>query len=109
VQNGTVTVDVELTGELPKGARPDLSVDGIVELERLENVLYVGRPAQGQGESEIGLFRMVAGSDEAVRTRVSLGRASVSTIEVLEGLEEGDEVILSDTTAWDSFDRIRVN
>jgi HlyD family secretion protein len=109
VQNGTVTVDVELTGELPKGARPDLSVDGIVELERLENVLYVGRPAQGQGESEVGLFRMVKDSDEAVRTRVSLGRASVSTIEVLEGLEEGDEVILSDTTAWDSFDRIRVN
>jgi HlyD family secretion protein len=109
VQNGTVTVDVELTGELPKGARPDLSVDGIVELERLENVLYVGRPAQGQGESEVGLFRMVKGSDEARRTRVSLGRASVSTIEVLDGLEEGDEVILSDTTAWDSFDRIRVN
>jgi len=109
VQNGTVTVDVELTGVLPKGARPDLSVDGIVELERLENVLYVGRPAQGQGESEVGLFRMVKGSDEALRTRVSLGRASVSTIEVLEGLEEGDEVILSDTTAWDSFDRIRVN
>ena len=109
VQNGTVTVDVELTGELPKGARPDLSVDGIIELERLENVLYVGRPAQGQGESEIGLFRFVEGSDEARRTRVSLGRASVSTIEVLDGLEEGDEVILSDTTAWDSFDRIRVN
>ncbi len=109
VQNGTVTVDVELTGKLPKGARPDLSVDGIIELERLENVLYVGRPAQGQGESEIGLFRFVKGSDEARRTRVSLGRASVSTIEVLKGLEEGDEVILSDTTAWDSFDRIRVN
>jgi HlyD family secretion protein len=109
VQNGTVTVDVELLGELPKGARPDLSVDGIVELERLENVLYVGRPAQGQGESEIGLFRMVEGSDVAVRTRVALGRASVSTIEVLEGLKEGDEVILSDTSAWDSFDRIRVN
>ena len=109
VQNGTVTVDVELTGELPKGARPDLSVDGIVELERLENVLYVGRPAQGQGESEVGLFRLVKGSDDAVRIRVSLGRASVSTIEVLEGLEHGDEVILSDTTAWDSFDRIRVN
>jgi HlyD family secretion protein len=109
VQNGTVTVDVELLGELPKGARPDLSVDGIVELERLENVLYVGRPAQGQGESEIGLFRMVKGSDEARRTRVSLGRASVSTIEVLDGLEEGDEVILSDTSAWDSYDRIRVN
>ena len=109
VENGTVTVDVELLSELPKGARPDLSVDGIVELERLENVLYVGRPAQGQGESEVGLFRFVKGSDVAVRTRVALGRASVSTIEVLEGLEEGDEVILSDTSAWDSFDRIRVN
>jgi HlyD family secretion protein len=109
VQNGTVTVDVELLGDLPKGARPDLSVDGIVELERLENVLYVGRPAQGQGESEVGLFRLVKGSDEAIRTKVSLGRASVSTIEVLDGLEEGDEVILSDTSAWDSFDRIRLN
>ena len=109
VENGTVTVDVERLSGLPKGARPDLSVDGIVELERLENVLYVGRPAQGQGESEVGLFRFEKGSDVAVRTRVSLGRASVSTIEVLGGLDEGDEVILSDTTAWDSFDRIRVN
>ncbi len=108
VQNGTVTVDVELVGELPKGARPDLSVDGVVELERLENVLYVGRPAQGQGESEVGLFRLVKGSDEALRTRVSLGRASVSTIEVLDGLEEGDEVILSDSSQWGDAERIRL-
>jgi HlyD family secretion protein len=109
VQNGTVTVDVALEGPLPKGARPDLTVDGTIELERLEDVLYVGRPAQGQGDSVVGLFRLVPGSDEAARTRVALGRASVSTIEVLEGLEEGDEVILSDTSAWDAYDRIRLD
>jgi HlyD family secretion protein len=109
VQNGTVTVDVTLEGPLPKGARPDLTVDGTIELERLENVLYVGRPAQGQGDSVVGLFRLVPGTDEALRTRVALGRASVSTIEVLEGLEEGDEVILSDTSAWDAYDRIRID
>jgi HlyD family secretion protein len=109
VQNGTVTVDVTLEGPLPKGARPDLTVDGTIELERLENVLYVGRPAQGQGDSVVGLFRLVSGTDEAVRTRVALGRASVSTIEVLDGLSEGDEVILSDTSSWDAYDRIRLD
>jgi HlyD family secretion protein len=109
VQNGTVTVDVSLEGPLPKGARPDLTVDGTIELERLEDVLYVGRPAQGQGDSLVGLFRLVPGTDEAVRVKVALGRASVSTIEIVEGLAEGDQVILSDTSAWDAYDRIRLN
>lgn len=109
VQNGTVTVDVALTGELPKGARPDLTVDGTIELERLEDVLYVGRPAQGQPESLVGLFRLGEGTSEAARVKVRLGRASVNTIEVVEGLKEGDQVILSDTSAWDAFDRIRLN
>jgi HlyD family secretion protein len=109
VQNGTVTVDVVLEGPLPKGARPDLTVDGTIELERLEDVLYVGRPAQGQGDSVVGLFRLVPDTDEAVRTRVALGRASVSTIEVLEGLAVGDEVILSDTSSWDAYDRIQLD
>jgi HlyD family secretion protein len=108
VQNGTVTVDVALNGTLPKGARPDLTVDGTIELERLEDVLFVGRPAQGQPESLVGLFRL--GEDgEADRVKVKLGRASVNTIEVVEGLKEGEQVILSDTSAWDAFDRIRLN
>jgi len=109
VQNGTVTVDLALLGTLPKGARPDLTVDGTIELERLENALHVGRPAMGQPQSTVGLFRLVKGTSEAVRVRVRLGQASVSTIEVLEGLDVGDEVILSDTSAWDSTDRIRLN
>jgi HlyD family secretion protein len=109
VQNGTVTVDVALRGELPKGARPDLTVDGTIELERLEDVLYVGRPAQGQPESLVGLFRLAEGTSEASRVKVKLGRASVNTIEVVEGLNQGDQVILSDTSAWDAFDRIRLN
>jgi HlyD family secretion protein len=107
--NGTVTIDVELLGELPKGARPDLTVDGTVELERLEDVLYVGRPAQGQSNSLIGLFRLESDSDEANRVQVRLGRSSVNTVEILEGLSEGDQVVLSDTSAWDAFDRIRLN
>lgn len=107
-QNGTVTVDVELTDALPKGARPDLTVDGTIELERLEDVLYVGRPAQGQPDSMVGLFRLGEGT-EASRVKVKLGRASVNTIEIVEGLKEGDQVILSDTSAWDAFDRIRLN
>ena len=108
VENGTVTVDIELTGPLPKGARPDLTVDGTIEIERLENVLYVGRPTQGQPETTVGLFRLVPGTSEAVRVPVQLGRASVSTIEVRGGLAEGDRVILSDTSAWDAYDRIRL-
>jgi len=108
VQNGTVTVDVALLGPLPKGARPDLTVDGTIELERLANVLYVGRPAQGQPETTVGLFRLLPGTNEAQRVKVELGRASVSTIEVRSGLAEGDRVILSDTSAWDAHDRIRL-
>jgi HlyD family secretion protein len=109
-QNGTVAVDVALTGELPKGARPDLSVDGTVELERLENILYVGRPAQGgQGPGPVGLFKLEEGGSTATRVTVRLGRASVSTVEVVEGLKEGDQVVLSDTSAYDAVDRIRLN
>jgi len=107
-QNGTVTVDVQLEGALPRGARPDLSVDGTVELERLDNVLYVGRPAFGQEQSTVGLFRLDATTGEASRTQVQLGRSSVNTIEVMNGLAEGDSVVLSDMSAWDQFDRIRL-
>jgi HlyD family secretion protein len=109
VREGTVTVDVELVGALPKGARPDLSVDGTIELERLNDVLYVGRPAYGQAESTIGLFKLLDDGETAVRAQVRLGRSSVNTIEVIEGLVEGDQVILSDTSAWDAYDRIRLN
>jgi HlyD family secretion protein len=108
VQNGTVTVDVALTGELPKGARPDLTVDGTIELERLDDVIYVGRPAQGQPESQISLFRLEVDQVHASRVKVRLGRSSVSTVEVLEGLKPGDQVVLSDTSAWDAHDRIRL-
>jgi len=109
-QNGTVTVDVAFTSELPKGARPDLSVDGTVELERLENILYVGRPAQGgQGPGPVGLFKLEEGGSTATRVTVRLGRTSVSTVEVVGGLKEGDQVILSDTSAYDAVDRIRLN
>jgi len=109
VQNGTVTVDISLAGPLPKGARPDLTVDGTIELERLADVLYVGRPAQGQAESLISLFRLQEGSSEATRVKVKLGKSSVNTVEILEGLKIGDQVVLSDTSAWDAFDRIRLN
>jgi HlyD family secretion protein len=106
-QNGTVTVDVGLEGELPRGARPDLSVDGTIELERLENVLFVGRPAFGQEQSTVGLFKLDA-TGEATRAQVQLGRSSVNTIEILSGLQEGDQVVLSDMSAWDQFERIRL-
>jgi HlyD family secretion protein len=109
VQNGTVTVDVKLDGPLPKGARPDLSVDGLIELERLDNVLYVGRPVQGQPESTIGIFKVIDAGRNAVRASVKLGRSSVSTIEVLHGLNVGDQVILSDMSVWDNHDRVRLN
>ena len=108
VQNGTVTVDVHLTGPLPQGARADLSVDGTIELENLKDVLYVGRPVNGQPESKIGIFKLVDDGSEAVRVNVVLGRASVNTIEVKEGLKVGDKVILSDMSQWDAFDRIRL-
>src|SRR5436305_2276284 len=109
VEQGTVTVDVAFDEESPKGARPDLSVDGTIELERLDNVVFVGRPAFGQENNTVGMFRLVAGSNEAVRTPVKLGKSSVNTIEILSGLNPGDQVILSDTSAWDSHERIRLN
>jgi len=108
VQNGTVTVDVRLTGELPKGARPDLSVDGTIDLEKLDNVLYVGRPAFGQENSTISLFKLDANGNGATRVPVKVGRASVNAIQVIEGLKEGDTVILSDMSRWDNVDRIRL-
>ncbi len=109
VANGTVLVDVALTGDLPKGARPDLSVDGTVELERLENVVYVGRPAFGQERSTVGVFRLDGDDRIATRTPVQFGRSSVNTIEIVAGLQPGDRVILSDMSNWDSTDRVRLN
>ena len=108
VENGTVTVDVGLDAPLPKGARPDLSVDGTIELERLADVLYVGRPVQGQPDSTVGLFKVVDNGKAAVRVSVKLGRSSVSTIEVLGGLQVGDQVVLSDMSQWDAHDRVRL-
>src|SRR6266540_3938666 len=106
---GTLPVDVALDGELPKGARPDMSVDGTIEIERLKDVLYVQRPAQGQEQSVITLFKYVEGGREAVRVQVKLGRSSVTDVEILEGLNVGDRVILSDTSQFDSVNRIRLN
>ncbi len=108
VLNGTVTVDVALEEALPLGARPDLSVDGTIELDRLKDVLYVGRPAFGQEMSQVGLFRVDEDGNEAVRVKVRLGKSSVNTVEILEGLKAGDKVILSDMTAWDAYDRVRL-
>ena len=108
VQNGTVTVDVKLTGELPRGARPDLSVDGTVDLEKLEDVLYVGRPAFGQENSTISLFKLDPDGRGGVRVPIKVGRASVNAIQVIEGLHEGDTVILSDISRYDNTDRIRL-
>jgi HlyD family secretion protein len=109
VEQGTVTVDVAFDEPLPKGARPDLSVDGTIELEHLDDVIYVGRPAFGQENNTVGMFKLVNGSSEAVRAQVKLGKSSVNTIEILNGLQPGDRVILSDTSAWDAHDRIRLN
>jgi len=109
VQNGTVTVDVTLTGELPKGARPDLSVDGTIDLERLADVVYVGRPAFGQENSTISLFKLDPDTKGAVRVPVKVGRASVNSIQVIEGLHEGETVILSDMSRWDNTDRIKLD
>src|SRR5580700_5591295 len=108
VQNGTVTVDVKLTGELPKGARPDLSVDGTIDLEKLDNVLYVGRPAFGQESSTISMFKLDASGNAASRVQVKTGRASVNQIQIDTGLKEGDTVILSDMSRWDNTDRVRL-
>src|SRR3989442_7488353 len=106
--NGTVKVDVQLDGEYPKGVRPDLSVDGTIDLERLTNVVYVGRPAYGQPDSTVGMFKL-SPTGEASRIQVKLGRSSVNQIEIVEGLREGEQVILSDMSAWDAYDRVRLN
>jgi HlyD family secretion protein len=108
VINGTVTVDVTIDDPLPAGARPDLSVDGTITLENLKDVLYVGRPVHGQADSTIGIFKIIDDGSEAVRVNVKLGRSSVNTIEILDGLKVGDKVILSDMSAWDNFDRVRL-
>lgn len=109
VQNGTVLVEVKLDGPLPKGARPDLSIEGTVELERLTDVLFVGRPMQGQPESTVGLFKLTENGSRAERVTVKLGRGSVSLIEVVEGLSAGDTVILNDMSQYDSHRKLRLN
>jgi HlyD family secretion protein len=109
VLNGTVTVDVELAGALPQGARPDLSVDGTIDLDRMSDVLYVGRPAFGNENSTISLFKLGAEGKTAVRVPVKVGRASVNSIQVIEGLHEGDTVVLSDMSRWDNTEKIRLN
>jgi HlyD family secretion protein len=106
--NGTVTVDVSLDGELLRGAVPDLSVDGTIQLERLENILYVGRPSLGQEQSTVGLFKITSQAGDATRVQVSLGKSSVNAIEVKSGLNSGDQVVLSDMSAWDAFERVRL-
>jgi HlyD family secretion protein len=108
VVNGTVTVDASLEGALPTGARPDLSVEGTVEIERLTNVLYVGRPVHGEADSTVGLFKLENDGSDAARVQVKLGRTSVNTVEIVQGLKIGDKVVLSDMSAWDNFDRIRL-
>jgi HlyD family secretion protein len=107
-QNGTVTVEVALDGPLPPGARSDLSVDGTIEIERLKDVMFVGRPAYGQAESTVGLFKLEADGKFADRANVKLGRASVNTIEVISGLNVGDKVIISDMSAWDNVSRVKL-
>ncbi|CAA9311407.1 MAG: RND efflux system, membrane fusion protein, partial [uncultured Gemmatimonadaceae bacterium] len=108
VQNGTVTVEVALTGALPRGARPDLSVDGTIEIERLDDVLHTGRPAYGQSESTVGLFRIDPDGTHATRVAVKLGRSSVTTTEVVQGLQVGDRVIISDMSQWDNVERVKL-
>lgn len=109
VREGTVTVDIALTGELPKGARPDLSVDGTIEIERLVDVLYVGRPAYGQAQSRITLFRLNEDNRTAIRVPVELGKSSVNTIEILSGLKLNDQVLLNDISQYEDYDRIRLD
>jgi HlyD family secretion protein len=109
VQAGTVQVDVELVGELPRGARPDLSVDGTIEIERLDHVVYTGRPAYGQPHSTVSLYKLTNDGRDAIRVPVQLGRSSVNSIEIVQGLVPGEQVILSDTSAWDDHERIRLN
>lgn len=109
VVNGTVLVEVKLDGPLPRGSRPDLSVDGTIELERLDNVLNVGRPVQSQADAKVGLFKVIDGGRYAVRVPVKLGHTSVSSVEILEGLQVDDEIILSDMSQWDSHNKVRLN
>ncbi len=108
VQNGTVTVDAALDGMLPPGSRPDLSVEGTIEIERLADVLSTGRPVHGETDSTVGMFKVMDDGSEAVRVQVKLGRTSVNRVEILQGLAAGDQVILSDMSAWDNFDRVRL-
>ncbi len=108
VQNGTVTVDCSLEGTLPEGARPDLSVEGTIEIERLTDVMYVGRPVHGEADSTVGLFKLSADGSEASRVQVTLGKTSVNTVEIKKGLQVGDAVILSDMSQWDNYDRIQL-
>ena len=108
VQNGTVTIDVALPPDLPRSARPDLSIDGNVVIQRLDDVTYVGRPAYGQANQRVGMFKLVEGGQYAERVNVMLGASSVNEIEVIEGLVEGDIVILSDMSNWDGVDRVRL-
>jgi HlyD family secretion protein len=108
VRNGTVTVDVAIDDPLPLGARPDLNVDGTIELENLPDILYVSRPVHGQSNSSVGLFKLLEDGREAVHVNVKLGKTSVNTVEILQGLNVGDRVILSDMSQWDSFARIRL-
>jgi HlyD family secretion protein len=108
VQNGTRTVDVALEGDLPRGAVPDLSVDGVIELERLPDVVYMGRPAFGQDQATVGIFKIDPATNDATRVQVQLGRSSVNAIEVVSGLQPGDRVILSDMSAWNAFDRVHL-
>ena len=109
VINGTVTVDVKLEGPLPLGARPDLSVEGTIEIENLKDVIYVGRPAFGQPNSTVGIFKLDEEGNGASRVQVKLGRSSVNTVEIVDGLKPGDRVVLSDMSTWDAFNRIRLN
>ena len=108
VQNGTVTVDIKLGQPLPKGARPDLSVEGTIELERRDNVIYIGKPVMADANAEVMLFKLTSPKD-AVRARVKLGRSSVTTVEVIQGLQPGDQIILSDMSQWQRHDRIKLN
>jgi HlyD family secretion protein len=109
VVEGSVTVDVKLDVALPKGARPDLSVEGTIEIENLADVVYVGRPAFGQPNSTVGIFKIDPEGKGATRVQVKLGRASVNSVEILSGLQPGDKVILSDMSQWDAFNRIRLD
>ena len=106
--NGTLTVDVKLDGPLPRGSVPDLNVEGTIEIERLRDVLMVGRPVRGDAENTVGLFKLIDDGKEAVRVQVQLGKTSVDAVEIRKGLQSGDQVILSDMSAWDSFDRVQL-